>query len=369
VRVDVLQRKMKTYPLFTTSLLILASLNAQTNLRVETERQEWNKDLTDIRLEFDSDASRRYLIEVSDDLTLWEPHYLAPFEFSEEGYWVRQLDSSNPYTPRMEFYKITRLPWTFQTIVKSDDWLGNVSLSSSGDSAQLVYQNRETNELYLTESNPNGVFPAPVVIASTGAVDEPGFWDNSGYSEVTLSHYSGRTFIACTDFIDKKVIILWKDDLSSAWNRHEISDVIENHYWAFPKFSISSSGILGVAYAANSGTVFAFADHSSPESWTSVLVTNSTPNNSASMDMVYSSDTEAHVYIKYGGSFMISTETSAVTSEAFPTPEPSDLTEEESKKINSAYRSESVSYTRLSDDRILIVLSSSGRIIAAVEEN
>jgi len=360
---------MKTYALVTSSLLILASLNAQTNLRVEPQRQEWNEDLTNICLEFDSDSSRRYLIEVSDGLSLWEPHGLTPFEFSEEGYLVRQLDSSNPYTPRTEFYRVSRLPWTYQTIIDSEDWLGNVSLSASDNSALLVYQNRDTNELYFTESNENGVFPAPLVIASTGEVDEPGFWDNSGFAEVTLVHYNNRIYITCTDFIEKKVIILWKDDLSSEWNRHAISGIIENHYWAFPKFSISSSGMLGLAYAANSGTVFSFADHSSPEDWTSVSVTNSKPNNSASIDTVFSSDTEAHVYIKYGGSYKISTETSAVTSEPFPSLEPSDLTEEETEKIDSAYRSESASNVRLSDDRILIVLSSSGRIIAAVEEN
>lgn len=355
--------------IFILSLLGVASLSAQSDLRVEMQRQEWNEDLTDVRLQFDSDASRRYLVEVSEDLSLWEPHYLAPFEFAEEGYWVRQLDASNPYTPRMEFYKVSRLPWIFQTIIETDDWIGNVSLSSSDDSALLVYQNRDANELYFTESDSTGFFPSPLIIASTGAVDEPGFWDNSGFAEVTLAHYSDRTFIVCTDFIEKKVIVLWKDDPSNTWNRHEISGLIENHYWAFPKFSISSTGRLGVAYAGNSGTVFSFADHSSPETWTSVFVTNSTPSNSSSLDTIFSSETDAHVYIKYGGSYKVSTETSAVTSESFPVPEPSDLTEEEINKIDSAYRSESLNHVRLPDGRILIILSSSGRIIAAVEEN
>ena len=346
---------MKSLSFLLFSLVGITPLSAQSNLRVEAQRQEWNQDLTNVRLEFDSDASGRYLIEVSDDLLRWEPHHGVPFQFSEEGYLVRQLDASNPYTPKVEFYRVTRLPWTYQTIANSGS-IRDVSLSLSANTAFLAYRNNNTDELFFTESDEGGVFSEPSVITS-GPL----------FKGVTLSNYDGWVYIVCTNYSEKRVVVFWKEADSEVWNQHRISEIIDNHFWSFPKFSISNSGILGVAYANNAGTVFAFASHSSPNSWTQVFLTTSKPFDRSSIETTFSSNAEAHVYIPFG-SYKIDTETTVVTSETFPNPEPSDLTEEEEEKIDSAYRSESVFHTRLSDGRILLILSDGGRVISAVEE-
>ncbi len=360
---------MKICAYLTAGLLVVVALQAQTNLRVETQRLEWNENYSNVRLKFDSEPNRRFLIEVSQDLNHWQPHYLAPFAYAEEGYVVRTMDHSNPYTPKSEFYRVTRIPWLFQTVISSNDWIGDVSLAGNGSLGFLVFQNRDANELYYTKSDTNGFFNTPELIATTGAENEPGFWNNSGFSDLTLHHYDETLYIVCTDFIAKKVVLLWKDMDQGEWNRHEISEVITSHFWAFPQFTISESGILGVAFADDSGTVFAYANSVSPAQWNSVLVTGSKPDNRQSIRVAFSSATDAHVFVRYSGSFKIDTQSDSVVTASFPSDPPSDLTENEIDRISQTYRSETPSeHIRLSDGRILFVLGSSGRIIIAVED-
>jgi hypothetical protein len=359
---------MKTRSFFALSLLLSVTLNAQTNVRIEMQRQEFDENLTDIRLNFNSEPHRRYLIQVSEDLSNWESHYLAPFEPSEEGYWVRQLDMSNPYTPRAEFYRVSQLPWRFQTIDDSDDKIGDLFLASNGSEAYMVYQNRDTNKLLYSVSNQDGSFSPPSVIQSTGAVDEPSFWDNSGFADVTLAHYGTALYLVCTDDIAKKVIILRKQDNSTEWTRHEISEVIDAHYWAFPKFAISSTGILGVAYRSNEGTMFSYAGHATPEIWRTVLVTSYTPNSSSNFEAKFSTESNANVYIRYHGSFCVATEDGSVSSEPYPDDPPSDLSLEEMESIKSTTRYETLSnHVRLRDGRIVIALTKARRVVIAVE--
>jgi len=360
---------MKPRIFFTLSLLLSVTLSAQTNVRVEMQRQEWDANLTDIYLHFNSEAHRRYLIEVSGDLSLWEPHYLAPFEPSVEGYGVRQLDMSNPYTPKAEFYRVSQLPWSFQSLDNSGDWIGDLFLTSSDNQTFVVYQNRDTNTLLYSGSDQNGIFGAPTVIESTGTVDEPDFWDNSGYSDVTLLHYGTVLYLVCTDDIAKKVIMLRKDDNSTSWTRHEISEVIDAHFWAFPKFAISSTGILGVAYGANEGTVFSYANHATPEDWQTVFLTTNTPNSSFNFKAKFSTDSHANIFIQYYGSFRVATDDGSVASEDYPDDPPSDLSPEEIESIDSTTRNETLSnHVRLQDGRIVIALTNARRVIVAVED-
>lgn len=361
-------KTMKNRSFFAVSLLVSVTLNAQTNVRVDMQRQEWNENLADIRLQFNSEADRRYLIEVSQDLFHWESHYLAPFEPCAEGYWIRQLEMTNPYTPKAEFYRVSKLPWRFQTIDDSGDWIGDLFLASNGSEAFLVYQNRDTNTLLHSVSDQNGRFGPPSVIGSTCAVGEPGFWDNSGFDEVTLLHYGGVLYLVCTDDIAKKVIILRKQGNSTEWTRYEISGVIDAHYWAFPKFAISSSGILGVAYRSNEGTMFSYANHSTPELWSTVLVTSDTPDSSSNLKTKFSTESHANIFIKYCGSFLVATEDGSVSSESYPGAPPNDLSPEEMESIESTTRNETVSnHVRLQDDRIVIALTNARRVIVAVE--
>jgi len=353
---------------FTLAYLTLAA-NAQSNLVIKTSPEEWSNNFVDVRLEFDSDSNRRYMIERSVDLADWEPHYLSPFEYTEEGYWVRQLDLSNPYTPSVEFYKVDRLPWTFQTLDNSGDWIGDMHLTSNGSVAFLVYQNRDSNTLFLSQSDQGGYFQDPEVIASTGAVDEGSYWDNSGFSDITIAHYGPVLYLVCTDDISRKVILLRKNDDSSDWICHEISEVIDEYFWAFPKFSISSAGVLGVACRNNEGTTFSYANHSTPEHWQSVVVTTDKPSSSRYIKTTFSTPINAHVYVKYAGSFKISTADGSVTSESYPSDSPSDLTTEETGSIESIYRYEGLSnHVRLPDGRIVVGLSDARRVIMAVEE-
>lgn len=354
---------------FALGLLLSATLGAQTDVRVEMQRQEGDVNFTDIRVHFDSEAHRRYIIEVSGDLSLWEPHYLAPFEPSAEGYWVRQLDMSNPYTPKSEFYRASQLPWSFQMIDNSGDWIGDLSLASNGSRVFVIYQNRETNALHYSESDQDGVFGTPSVIQSTGAVDAPGFWDNSGFSDVTLLHYGTVLYLVCTDDIAKKVIMLRKDDNSQVWTRSEISGVIDAHVWAFPKFAISPTGILGVAYAGNEGTLFSYADHAAPVDWRSVLITTAKPNSSFNFKAKFTAGSQANVFINYEGGFRVSTDDGSVSTEDYPEDPPPDLSPEELENMASANRNETQSNAiRLPDDRLVMALSNAWRVIVAIED-
>jgi hypothetical protein len=360
---------MKTHTFIALSLFLSVTLNAQTDVRIEAQRQEWNTDLTDIHLHFNSEAHRRYLIEVSGDLSLWEPHYLTPFEPSVEGCWVRQLDMSNPYTPKAEFYRVSQIPWSFQKLDNSGDWIGDSFLASNDSQTFVVYQNRDTNTLLYSESDQNGSFGAPSLIESTGSVDEPGFWDNSGFSDITLLHYGTVLYLVCTDDIAKKVILLRKEDNSPNWTRHEISEVINAHFWAFPKFAISSTGILGVAYRGNQGTVFSYANYATPEDWRTVHLTSNTPSSSFNFKAKFSTDSDANIFILYYGSFRVATEDGSVSSESYPDDPPSDLSPEEMESIESTTRNETLSnHVRLSDGRLVIALTNARRFIIAVED-
>ena len=360
---------MKTHTFIALSLFLSVTLNAQTDVRIEAQRQEWNTDLTDIHLHFNSEAHRRYLIEVSGDLSLWEPHYLTPFEPTAEGCWVRQLDMSNPYTPKAEFYRVSQIPWSFQKLDNSGDWIGDSFLASNDSQTFVVYQNRDTNTLLYSESDQNGSFGAPSLIESTGAVDEPGFWDNSGFSDITLLHYGTVLYLVCTDDIAKKVILLRKEDNSPNWTRHEISEVINAHFWAFPKFAISSTGILGVAYRGNQGTVFSYANYATPEDWRTVHLSSNTPSSSFNFKAKFSTDSDANIFILYYGSFRVATEDGSVSSESYPDDPPSDLSPEEMESIESTTRNETLSnHVRLSDGRLVIALTNARRFIIAVED-
>lgn len=362
-------QKMKTILLATCGLLLGLPIGAQTNLKIMAIPQDWNSSLVDLRLDFDSDSNRRYKIEVSTDIKEWGPHYLCPFEASKDGYWVRQLDSSNPYTPDREFYRATRLPWSFQSIATPEGWIGDLFMDSHDGIAFLVYQNRDNNTLFYAQSDLDGNFSPPLAIASTGAIDEPGYWDNSGFADVTLASCGSSLYLACTDFIAKKVIILRKEANSADWIRHEVSEAINSYFWAFPKFSISSAGVLGIAYRNNEGTVFSYASHASPDHWQSVFVTLDVPYSSSDIKTTFSTPTDANVYLQYGGSFLISTTTGSVTTESYPDDPPSDLSPVEAEQIDSTTRFETMSnHVRLQDGRLVIALTDASKVVVAVHD-
>lgn len=347
-------------------VLTFGSAWAQPDVSIEMSPQEGLPAYWNIKLQFVADADRRYLIETSADLRDWTPHYLCPFEPSDEGYWVRQSEAA--YFPTAEFYRVSALPWRFQTLVSYRSWIGDVVLSTDGSGeADLIFQDRRENKLYHSRMLTSGRFSPPAEIASTGLVDEPDFWDNSGYSEISMLHYAGDAFLVCTDAKEQRLLLMHKRAGSDAWTSHYISDVLPNYFWAFPKLAVSSAGRLGVAYSGNGGTKFLFADAADPTTWTNLDVTNLAASSSAGLQLMFEGSL-AHVSLQGHGNFRISPTEGTAVAAPYPQSPASDLTPSDVERIAKMHRAETPSnHIRLSDGRLVIALSNGNRLLVAVE--
>lgn len=267
-------------------------------------------DNMELGLRFDTSHERRYIVDVSSDLESWEEHYLSPFKDQGEGLKVRQVGE---YAPSSEFYRVAVLPWRFQSLDASGDWIGDVSMCLMPDGrTAFVYQNRDSKKLYYCEAPSDGGAPKPERIIGTHVEDEPGFWGNNGHSDVTLQvSEAGIPHVVCRDYVLDELIVLWKPAGSPVWERRIIQSGLLRPFWAFPKFAISKQGILGVVYAGDDGSYFARASIAMPDVWEHRKITTLLPHNAMETGIVFndSGDAIAQAY----GWFRIDAATQQVT--------------------------------------------------------
>ncbi len=245
-------------------------------------------DNRELGIHFTPDSRRRYRVDVSGDLAAWEEHYLSPFKEKGAGLLVRQVGE---YAPAAEFYKVSVLPWLFQPVDVSGDWTGDVSMARLPDGrAAFVYQNRKTNELFY------GVRPvvdgAPVVterVAGTGVEDYPSWWDNSGYTDVTLQvDVVGVPHIVCMDSHAEELVLLRKPEGGEPWERWIIHSGFETPFWVFAKAAISPQGLLAVVYRKSDGSYVATAETGTPAPvWQHRKISMAQPNNARQTGIVF----------------------------------------------------------------------------------
>ncbi len=279
--------------------LILSSLAVASGYAIPAPPPSVQMKIDDNRilsLHFVSDPERRYLVEDSADLTSWNDHYFSPFKERGNGVEVRQVGDD---APPMEFYRVSVLPWKFQSLDSSGDWVGDASMALTPDGrGAFVFQNLDTNELYFGETPEAGGVPVVERIIGTGVEDEPDFWDNSGYSDVTLQiGPDGVPFVVCTENLTGAVVILWKPSGAVAWERAEIQPGLGSpSYWSFPKFAISKQGVMGVIYRGDdNGSYYAWASVTDLTHWNHVRFSSTSPSSATWSGIVFNDDGDAIV--------------------------------------------------------------------------
>lgn len=251
---------------------------------------------------FESSVERRYIVQVSPELGKWEDHYLSPFKDNGDGLKVRQLGE---YGPSSEFYRVGVLPWRFQSLDTSLDWIGNVSMSRLPDGQPaFVYQNRDRNELYYGEVQVGGGPPLISRVAGTDVEDEPGFWDNSGYTDVTLQiDAAGAPYIVCMDDHAEEMILLRRRADAAGWQRTVILSGLSTPYWAFPKFAISPQGRMGIVYRGDDGSYFALSSIGNPLVWSHRKISNESAHSAHETGIVFN-DADDAIVQAYGSFFI-----------------------------------------------------------------
>jgi len=293
----------------------LFALSAQKKIDIDIVPQEGLEHLLNIELQFESTLEDRYLVEVSKDLSEWNEHYLSPFAFSEEGHWVRQLDTTNPYTPTSEFYRVSRLEWKFLPVFHSDDWIGDLSMTHSGEKALFVFQNRVTNTLYYSELYSNGEISTPEIVANTGIEDEPGHWDNSGFSNISLHHTGESTVIICVSDTDER-ILCFKRRNDSTWEKFYVTDVLDAHFWSNPVSCVDSSGNIAVGFLAYGIGVYAcWADVGNLDNWNSTKLSDDPAPYQRNTSIAFAANGD--LLVRFGASYRLEFEAPVNVSSAY----------------------------------------------------
>ncbi|MEM7792763.1 MAG: hypothetical protein AAF546_15260 [Verrucomicrobiota bacterium] len=87
-------------------------------------------------------------METSSDLTTWEEHWVSPVETADnegDGYSLGNIG----YRTK-EFMRLRSIPWKFEPILSSADWLGDFKTAFTSEGSQMIlFQNRVENTLYL----------------------------------------------------------------------------------------------------------------------------------------------------------------------------------------------------------------------------
>ncbi len=289
-------------------LLPLASLSADTPpppSPIETRIDE----IRMVRLHFDFDPKRRYIVEHSPDLKTWAPHWNAPFKERGGGIEIRQL---NEYSPPAEYYRLSVFPWTFRSVDTGGDWFGDFSMDLLPDGrVAFVFQNRTKNELRYGEILADGSLSPMEKISGTGLEDTPGWWDNSGYHDVTFQAAPGGIpYIVCMDTASGELICLWKPSGASVWSRHIICSDISSPHWAFPKFAFSPQGTMGVVYSNADGSYLASASAASPTNWEHRKISTQKASNARESGLVFRPDGIA--LAQSGGSYRVNLATGTI---------------------------------------------------------
>ena len=243
------------------------------------------------QLSFPTIPGRRYTVERSRDLQVWEPHFLSPLEPSpgDESTMV-----TGEATASSEFFRVSVLPWQFTYIEQSMDWLEDATMVLAPDGRLLiVYQNRELNSLFYCERLTNGTLTEPRLISSTGALEDPDSWDSAGYSNVSLQLAGdGTLFVVCRDDYMAEVICLWKRPGAGPWFHHAITAPLAAP-GNFPKLSISPSNTVGVVYGDGTGSYFAWASSGDPTHWSTLTLSGFSPQDTGDTGILFTGADEA----------------------------------------------------------------------------
>jgi hypothetical protein len=264
----------------------------------------------EFRITFDSSSERRYIVETSQDFGIWEEHYLSPFKDKGDGLSVRQVGE---YAPRREFYRVAVLPWRFQSLHSDGGWIGEVSMSRlSGGRTAFVYQNRDLNELYYGVVPDDGGPPVVERVIGTNVADDPGPWDDSGYTDVTLQvGPSGSPRIVCMDDHAEEMILLTKPSGTGGWRREVVRAGLSTPFWTFPKFAISPQGMMGIVYRGDDGSYLALAAEGSHPAWEHRKISDQSPHNAFETGIVFNNSGDA--IVQANGSFFIDAATREVS--------------------------------------------------------
>ncbi len=263
-------------------------------------------------LTFATHEMRRYILESSLDLATWDQWHFSPLVPQSGG--VSRFSLVSPSRPK-QFFRVSVLPWDFQPVVRTNNWLGDVSLAMTPQGNLLiVYQDRDANELRLIERTPDGLLSSPSLVATTGMIDEPDFWDNSGYSDVTLQlSADGTRFIVCRDQVAESLVCFWKRQEDAQWQRHEVTGPLWR--WPYPRFNISPDGTLGVLYHDAGDAFLTWAASSAPTQWETLKVKE---NESSRTGFIFNAAGDALLEFPHGADLKVNLRTKAISEAWFP---------------------------------------------------
>lgn len=213
----------------------------------------WLDEYQNFRFRFEHDPMRRFTIEESSDLATWSEHWVSPAKSADDegsGYTTGGIGTRTSY-----FLRFRQLPWLFEPVTSSADWLGDFRVRFKQDGTLvLLYQNRTTNTLYITNREDPGTWSDGELVATTGVPDFPSFWDNNGYHGVQFFILPDGTYLlTCVDQYNGEIICLSRASDESEWARHSIASGFSVPAWVMTTSAVSTDGTLGIAYADGDG--------------------------------------------------------------------------------------------------------------------
>jgi len=262
----------------------------------------WLDDYTNFRFSFHHDPVRRFTLEESSDLMSWGEHWISPVKITDDdgsGYSAGTIEGKARY-----FIRLKQLPWLFDPVIASSDWLGEFAVAFQPDGKMLfAFQNRTTNSLFLTRQKENGGWDIPELVARTGVDDEPGHYDNNGYRDVRLFVLSnGAILMVCKDEYNGEVICLKRLPNESEWTRHIVSSGLNISIWSGLASALSDDETLAIVFGGSSGSFLYTASAANPHSGSTISISPSLPNGESAVSF---SDSK-HVLIQMGAEVNVS---------------------------------------------------------------
>ena len=267
-------------------------------------------------LDFAAHNDRRYNFEISYDLHDWSQHYLSPLKKRNSPVELGWIDE---YSPQSEFYRFSVLPWKFQAIetsvaINQFDAVGDLAIDMLPDGKRaFVFQNRTTDRLYYGESLSDGS-PSPIVLIDFHVTNDS---SDSGFTNISFAaSQDGSRYMVCIDLQSEELVCFRRSASGTKWSRSVVASGLSAPFWAFPEFSISPSGRLGIVYAGNDGSYFSWADSKSPLVWKNLKISNLKPNSASGNGLVFNSANIALTL--FGDAFRINPATSVVKKITLP---------------------------------------------------
>lgn len=243
--------------------------------------QTWIDEFKNFRFDFSHDPTCRYTMEISSDLTTWEEHWVSPVEIADnegDGY-----SSGGIGNRTREFMRLRSIPWKFEPVISSTDWLGDFRTAFTGEGSQMVlFQNRVENTLFLTKYDDIDGWSEPEPVVSTGVPDEPSHWDNNGYHGVEFHVLSDNSeLITCVDQYNGEVICLSRSSSESEWTRHTIASGFSVAAWVSVGSAVSNGGTIAITYGDAAGCYLYTAPVGNIGSGDNLLIASSDPSKMA----------------------------------------------------------------------------------------